>query len=930
MALANPELFANGTCGRPLPAGELLQEFRFGQFCPLKLVDHVGEAALILGEQRESGEGGTPGKPGHQPGSLRTAGTMSLAGRDRVSFADLLQSGPSTAVTGGARSAALRPTMAVAGGGLASLIDEQKDTTGGNGRTDTGDRTIRASHTVKAEDLTAWLAAPWAVSNGIRIKFPVTADQAGELVRSGEVTLRYDNYLVTIHLEKAAAPAGGTGTGTGTGVTAVAIGIALGKAEYTPGSEKKEQKTYTPSRLFRPPDDGGVLLAVYFEWKQSWTLKGFSRGRLLQSLALAPQEETTIELFTWDRRKKTLEQSSSTETEMSSEEEEKTQDSTEVFRELTKKEEFELKAGGSLDVQYNPGAVKIKLDAEVKGGEKTNADNVARTTTKAIQDGLHKSAARVKAQRASKVTETAETGSEQRITRKVRNPNLCHTLNLDYFEILTHYTIVTEFNKAGIRFCAMIGNPIAERKYPAPFIRQHEGPLRDALLDRSLAPGFDGLRLLRAREVAMKAIDDRRERREKDPLPAPPADTGTSQTGLSDEEIAANGYLVTLQATAAKIMDTGNAANLENALTCLGGNVDALGTKKGQVLARDLDGGKRWLAQQLLLRSYSQLTLTLADLAQDTKTPQIREWGPRLASVMPDPASMPNPSQLNQQPQEVKQGLLSPMMWGPHGPYHVKQAADWGWWWAEIQRVGLLEAEDAGLGTQLEQFPKVYRAFLDAVKSKSGDADQRKLLDQQMNNQARQSDEDRLENDFPIRDYALAQERAEVLQAHLQEHAEHYSFALFLALPPQEQLDHIEAAMASITTGFQPGFFQPRVVSQIGSKLLVPLNHEVIDGAQDYLDVLREEIRVATEEDSVMLPSPGLTIDARLGRCSGCEDFIEDSRLRDLELRAAQVRQAVAEAKRLEDRLVANPPQLDDPHAPVPRVSVELQKPAQA
>jgi hypothetical protein len=175
-----------------------------------------------------------------------------------------------------------------------------------------------------------------------------------------------------------------------------------------------------------------------------------------------------------------------------------------------------------------------------------------------------------------------------------------------------------------------------------------------------------------------------------------------------------------------------------------------------------------------------------------------------------------------------------------------------------------------------------------------------------------------------MRDYALAKERAEVLERHLQEHAEHYSFALFLALPPQEQLDHIERSMAGIASGFDPGFFQPRVVSQIGRLLLVPLNHEVIDKAKMLLDMFKDRIDVPTETDTVLLPSPGLTIDARLGRCSACEDFIEDSRRLDIELRQAQVRQAVAEADRLEKRVSVA--QLDDPKPQVPRLQLELEQ----
>ena len=524
----------------------------------------------------------------------------------------------------------------------------------------------------------------------------------------------------------------------------------------------------------------------------------------------------------------------------------------------------------------------------------------------------------MKTQRSSKVTETTETGSEQRITRKIRNPNLCHTLNLDYFEILTHYLVKTEFNESGMRFCAMITNPVAERTFGYPFIRQHESPLRDALIDRSLSPGFEAIRLLRARAIALAELKTRREAREQEPLAAPPEKTDKPQTPMTDEESAANNYLAALQRTARTLMADTLSGKLNNALRALGG-----GTRPGDT---DLDAGKRWLAQQLFLRTFSQLSLQLRALAKAGDSPQIREWGPRLDPVMPGPASMPQPSQLNMQPQEVKEGLLSPMMWGPNDtdPKHVAHAADWGWWWAELKRVGLMEAEDAGAGAQIEQFSTVYKAFLDGAKQQGTQTEGTKMTKQAQQAQDRLSDEDRLENDFPMRDSAIAQERAEVLQEHLKEHAEHYSFALFQALPPQEQLNYIERAMSSISTGFDPGFFQPRVVSQIGTRLLVPLNDEMIPTAGELLRLLKEGIDVPSQEDTVLLPSPGMTIESRLGRCSAGEDFIEETRTLDLKLRAAQVRQAEAEAARLERRLTATPPQLGDPRAQPPELDVRI------
>lgn len=61
------------------------------------------------------------------------------------------------------------------------------------------------------------------------------------------------------------------------------------------------------------PDEQSLELALYLPWKQQWWLQGYSRGQLLHSFALAPQEESVIEISSWDRRKTETEISTSSE-----------------------------------------------------------------------------------------------------------------------------------------------------------------------------------------------------------------------------------------------------------------------------------------------------------------------------------------------------------------------------------------------------------------------------------------------------------------------------------------------------------------------------------------------------------------------------------------------------------------------------------------
>jgi hypothetical protein len=974
MPEVKPELFADGKCGKPLPAGELLQVFKFGQFSPVKVLDGEDEAIVVVGTDRQATGTSTSASTSSSSAAMMVPSSTGpsyrigngpqplvrapddftfkalLAGEDTIrkqpaAVISLSQEQVAETIASGAvgyrnRTWSVDLTPDVVDGlvhGVPVNVDAHSD---GSSRImvlqptegltrDAAESPSVTEFEISEHELSRFLADPRVPGeDDLPFKLTLTDDNVEGLVRNGVTTVDVDGRDIDVKVMKkppdlSRIPGGelrnellerGWDRPPGTIGTVVDGGL---------GPTPNGQVGYKPRRPLRAQDFEGVTLAVYFEWVQEWTLKGFSRGRLLHSLSMGPQEETTIELFTWDRRKRTLEQSSLTETEESVEDEEKTQDATEVYRELTKKDEFQWKAGGELDAQYNGGTVNVKLKAQAEAQDKTNAEDVTKNTTKAIQEGVRKAAAKVKTSRSSKISESTEIGREERITRKVRNPNMTHTLNLDYYEVMTHYEIETSFNEDGMRFCAMIRNPLSRETFPPEFIRRNEAALRDAMLDRGLVAGFDALRLMRARQVAIIELAEKKRRRQTEPVPSSPGkEKEPPAAQVAAEESAANNYLTTLRQASQGLLSDGLIGGLQNALRSLADNQPSLGTKKGSPRAVDLDQGKRYLAQQLFLRYYSQLAQKLGELAGAQGSLSIREWGPKLAPIMPSASEQPRPSQLNLESMEVKEGavveVVRPFVGNTLGIPH------WPWWWGEIRRVGLMEPEDAGAGAIVEQFPKVYKAFLDSEGRKSAADEGKAAVQQAQQTQDQLSDEDRLEADFPLRDYAMAKERAEVLEEHLKEHKEHYSFALFRALPPQEQLDHIERAMSSINTGFDPGFYQPRVVSQIGSHLLVPLNHEVIPKADELLDILKERIAVEPEKETVLLPSPGMTIDARLGQCSAGEEFIEDSRGLDLDLRRAQLRQAQAEADRLEKRVEND--ELDDPKPQASRLQLEIER----
>ena len=107
------------------------------------------------------------------------------------------------------------------------------------------------------------------------------------------------------------------------------------------------QSTPVPDESIPGPTKG-LPVAIFLPWKQQWRFTGLSRGNLLSSIALAPLEERTIRMYSWERRSRALEQSTETETEMQQDYTSTTRDTEDVFREMTSNQKFNTQVGANL------------------------------------------------------------------------------------------------------------------------------------------------------------------------------------------------------------------------------------------------------------------------------------------------------------------------------------------------------------------------------------------------------------------------------------------------------------------------------------------------------------------------------------------------------------------------------------------------------
>jgi hypothetical protein len=668
-----------------------------------------------------------------------------------------------------------------------------------------------------------------------------------------------------------------------------------------------------------PPPPRIIQVALLLPWQQVWTLEGYSRGRLLHTLALAPLEEATIELSTWDRRKKTLEQSSQTDTEQEFATNSSTSDTVDISAEMTKSNEFAWQLGGSLNASYRPGVAEIAIEAHGQVDNKSSLDSTAKTTAKKVQESTSKAAARVKASRTTKITETIEQGVEQKVTRRLRNPNLSRTLTFDHFETLAHYHVTLRFAAEQARLCAMVDNPISVRRFEPATVRVNETALRDALLDQSLVDGFAACRLLAEYGFAkgidrdMQAAANAREveASKQAPKTEDAAKAGTqAERKVSREERALVSLVTGMRASWDKLEEASDSFMTGTAKTIHAGGIP---NDESRTRVR------RYLYRRLLLHYFPSLAQALRDLPDGGLG---TEHARSISLVLPGVAQSPSPDTLSQLTDREKEdaALREPIDGAGGG------GLTWNWSTGKYREYGFYQPDDAGLGGMLARFNDAYLAWQSAAASQDeGDSatSPAGVLAKGVAEQKSVETAQRLEMAYGLERLASAQERQEALLAHINAHLSYYRFVLFQALPPAEQL---EILTTSGGLRLPPGAFEPQVVAMSGDKLAVPLHVELSAQLTAFRDGLLDGVEAVAGDSKgrrVTVPTAGITMNTRLGDCSASEAFVEDSRTIELRRLAALAEHEELEAERRRKMLEAGT--LDDPHAERPPLEVKVQ-----
>ena len=633
-----------------------------------------------------------------------------------------------------------------------------------------------------------------------------------------------------------------------------------------------------------------MQLALYLPFRQQWLLRGYNQGRLVNSFTLAPQEEQTIEVFKWDRLTSSMESSTSFDSEDTNESSSTRRDTRDVARDVARQTGFETNSSGK--VGFKVGVVNADLSAGFNARDGIN--DAEKETRGAITEATTRSASRVRTSRTLKVVESREQGQESRTTRKLRNPNNCHTLTVAFSEILANYEVSTFVRADQARLVVLVNSASLQAidHFTQANIREHETPLRLALMDRALADGFDAARFLDARARACRVLC---EGCDCDPA----IGGGQDSTLLNNVRSAA--------ATLATTLSTINSTPILFPLS-----VPALPTPAQP----PVDDVRRYAFRKALQYYAPGLVgglnaIGLSTTAASNTVAQFESIN-RIVSAIADDTypKLTNDGAVRDAVRNEMYGAILTMM----VPEPISAAITLGVLWGRIS--GLPTFDDRGLIAAISAFRSAFAAWK-AFLAEEAEKDEKMAAIRRIEKQEREL---RVLEAFPLRATAEAEERLEALLAHLNDprNRDHYRFAVWNERSGATDSTLMQLALA--------GLIEPNPVGLVGDLLAVPLKISRGSKFEKFFNDSLQDLLKNPPRDTQdhILPTPALYAEAIVGNCCACEDSLERNTQLDLDRKDLENQIRELEARRLKARLEAATPMLDRDGIAPPAIKVEV------
>jgi hypothetical protein len=176
-------------------------------------------------------------------------------------------------------------------------------------------------------------------------------------------------------------------------------------------------------------------LGLLLKYRQDWIAAGYGLGELIYSVSLLPNEDLTLEVKTWETSSFASEENSEFESRYSTDVSAEESDSSEVIHDLTTKENLSVDVHAEANWGWGSASADTEYSSEVNQQHKTTQGRLRKASEKVTNE--------ISSKRSVKIAVSRETGSEEKTTRKIRNINQCHTLNVNFYQVLRMYKVAT-------------------------------------------------------------------------------------------------------------------------------------------------------------------------------------------------------------------------------------------------------------------------------------------------------------------------------------------------------------------------------------------------------------------------------------------------------------------------------------------------------
>jgi len=641
-------------------------------------------------------------------------------------------------------------------------------------------------------------------------------------------------------------------------------------------------------------------IGIVATYEQTWRLLGYSRGALLSSISLAPKEDLSIEIFTFDRLKTDNESTFSTEFEKNLEVNSQSRIASKIARDLSNT--TDSKADVGLGIPIPAGDIPIKVNGnfdiknEVRDQVQSSVDELNDKTIKATE--------RFKSTTQVKVVQSEESGEEKRVIRKIQNPNSSRTLTFNYFEILENYSVTTRC-VPNLQLCLLVENPDLGG-INLDFVLAYEDLLTRALLSPIFQPGFDAAKKL----AAQRWFEDRRKK-----------DLEASQKAQDDAEEQSKPiekYIIRIARNLLSVLNKFLGDDLNDAMDTLGRHINPLESNKPS--EDEVDAAIATFNEQFFWAKFKLAYPGVGDKADQfvqaidaadpldeaTALAQVEtfviglddDWLSQLKTIAVDAAIGAGIATLLAGPEALLLGAVLAVL-------------------ADL----LLAEKDLGLPglvTEAKKEVKLYQQQTSLAAPPPAPSDASAATAPPAEPEV-----------FTLEELATANADFQRLALHLEANKVYYLNKIWGAEVPEVRLERFR--LKGIDR-----FVDNELLGFVGNKAAYPLRLQALPPAlQTYLsnqvigqDPNKKKPPLPFDDvqiQSVALPTNGVYMESMVGNCEALEPFllrhrvldVRDKRA-DVKLKIEQARQAAKETERYALRLEQQPPLLEFPQ-PVPK-----------